>query len=164
VTSDTILSTLQLITRSTKQTQQIGVYLGRLALPKDVFLLVGQLGAGKTCLTQGIAWGLGIKDWAASPSFVIIRELQGRLPLFHVDLYRLDQMAEISDLGLEDYFSAKGVCVIEWAEKGLSLLPAENLLINISFLAPDERKLKFTATGSRYHLLLKGLKNYANSD
>ena len=116
------------------------------------------MGAGKTCLTQGIAWGLDIKEYALSPTFVIVRELHGRLPLYHIDLYRLDNIEEIEDLGLDDYLYGKGACVVEWAEKALSLLPSEHLLIQIDFLSDTERSLQFKPSGKRYQELLAQLK------
>jgi len=128
-------------------------------MPSDVYLLVGNLGAGKTCLTQGIAWGLGIQEHALSPSFVLVRELRGRLPLYHIDLYRLDRIEEIADLGLDDYLYGQGVCVIEWAEKGLSILPAEHLLIKIDCPADTERTLEFIPHGKRYQKLVAQLKS-----
>jgi tRNA threonylcarbamoyladenosine biosynthesis protein TsaE len=152
------MSHLEIISRSPEETQKIGVRLGELALPGDVFLLVGGLGAGKTCLTQGIAWGLGIKEYAASPSFVVIRELHGRLPLYHIDFYRLDHLEEIAELGLDDYLYGKGVCVLEWAEKGLSLLPGEHLLIEIGYLSDTERSLKLKPSGKRYRRIVSQLK------
>ena len=132
--------------------------MGDLALPGDVFLLVGGLGTGKTCLTQGIAWGLDIKEYTLSPSFVIIRELHGRLPLYHIDLYRVNRIEEIVELGLDDYLYGKGVCVVEWAEKGLSLLPGEHLLIEISYLSDTERSFQLKPSGKRYRRLLEQLK------
>jgi tRNA threonylcarbamoyladenosine biosynthesis protein TsaE len=152
------MSHLEIITRSPEETQKIGRRLGELALAGDVFLLVGGLGAGKTCLTQGIAWGLGIQEYAASPSFVVIRELYGRLPLYHIDFYRLDHLEEIAELGLDDYLYGKGVSVVEWAEKGLSLLPEEHLLIEISYLSDSERSLKFKPGGKRYRQIVSQLK------
>ncbi len=143
------ISCLELISHSPEQTQKFGAGIGELCLPGDVFLLSGSLGAGKTCLTQGIAWGLGIKEYAASPSFVVVRELYGRLPLYHIDLYRLDHIEEIVELGLDDYLYGKGVCVVEWAEKGLSVLPVEHLLIQISYLSDDERRLQLEPSGKR---------------
>ncbi len=110
------MSQLKLISHSPEQTQELGRHIGELALAGDVFLLAGELGAGKTCLTQGIAWGLGINEYTLSPTFVIMRELYGRLPLYHIDLYRLDRIEESLDLGLDDYLYGRGVCVIEWAE------------------------------------------------
>ena len=100
-----------------EQTQSIGRLLGECALAGDVFLLSGELGAGKTCLTQGILWGLGGDEYARSPTFVLICEYPARLTLYHMDLYRLDSLDEIIDLGLDDYFFGEGVCVVEWAEK-----------------------------------------------
>ena len=152
------MSQLEIISHSPEQTQKIGVRIGEFALPGDIFLLVGGLGAGKTCLTQGIAWGLGIKEYAVSPSFVVIRELYGRLPLYHIDFYRLDHLEEIAELGLDDYLYSNGVCVVEWAEKGLSLLPEEHLLIEISYLSDTERSLKLKPSGKRYRKIVAELK------
>ncbi len=153
------MNQLLLISHSPEQTQRLGTRIGELALPGDIFLLSGELGTGKTCLTQGIAWGLNIKEYTLSPSFVIIRELYGRLPLYHIDLYRLDQIAEIEDLGLDSYSYGNGVCVVEWAEKGLSLLPTEHLLIQISYLSDTERSLQLKANGKRYLEILAQLKH-----
>ena len=144
------MSHLDLISHSPEQTQRLGVGIGELALPGDILLLVGTLGTGKTCLTQGIAWGLGIEEYALSPSFVIVREHYGRLPLYHVDLYRLDHIEEIAELGLDDYLYGNGICVVEWAEKGLSVLPVEHLLIQISYLSDTERSFQLKASGKRY--------------
>jgi tRNA threonylcarbamoyladenosine biosynthesis protein TsaE len=152
------MSHLEIVSHSPEETQKIGIRLGQLALPGDIFLLVGGLGAGKTCLTQGIAWGLGIKEYAASPSFVVIRELYGRLLLYHIDFYRLDHLEEIAELGLDDYLYGKGVSVVEWAEKGLSLLPEEKLLIEIGYLSDSERRLKFKPGGKRYRKIVSQLK------
>jgi tRNA threonylcarbamoyladenosine biosynthesis protein TsaE len=149
---------LEIISHSPEQTQKFGVRLGELALPGDIFLLVGGLGAGKTCLTQGIAWGLDIKEYAVSPSFVVIRELHGRLPLYHIDFYRLDHLEEIAQLGLDDYLYGNGVCVVEWAEKGVGLLPQEHLLIEMSYLADTERSLKLKPSGKRYRQIVAQLK------
>ncbi len=109
---------LELLSARPEETREIGRRIGELAKAGDLYLLVGNLGAGKTCLTQGIAWGLGIKGFISSPSFVIMREHKGRLSLYHVDLYRMQSVNEIRDLGLDDYLYGKGVCVIEWANRG----------------------------------------------
>ncbi len=148
----------ELISHSPEQTQNFGVRIGELALPGDTLLLVGDLGAGKTCLTQGIAWGLDIKEYAASPSFVVVRELYGRLPLYHIDLYRLDHLDEIEDLGLDDYLYGNGICVVEWAEKGLNVLPIEYLLIEISYLSDTKRSLRLKPSGKRYLEITSQLK------
>ena len=125
-------SSLKLTSRSPEETQQLGRIIGELARPGDIILLSGPLGAGKTCLAQGIAHGLGVSENAASPSYVLMREFAGRLPLYHMDLYRLD-FKEIDELGLDDYLYGRGVCVIEWAEKGEALMPAEHLNIKLAY-------------------------------
>ncbi len=153
------MNRLELISHSPEQTQRLGIRIGELALAGDIFLLVGSLGAGKTCLTQGIAWGLGINEYTLSPSFVIVRELHGRLPLYHIDLYRLDHIEEVEELGLDNYLYGKGVCVIEWAEKGLSVLPAEHLMIQIGYLSDTERSFQLEPSGKRYLEVLGQLKH-----
>ena len=157
------LNHLELTSHSPQATQQLGTTIGRLARAGDTFLLVGNLGTGKTCLTQGIAWGLGIKEYALSPSFIIVRELYGRLPLYHIDLYRLDHIAEIAELGLDEYLYGHGVCVVEWAEKGRDILPDEHLLIEISYLSDAERRLRFKPRGRRYQEIVTQLKDTPGS-
>lgn len=144
---------MKVITHSPEETRELGKRTGELALPGDVFLLTGNLGAGKTCFTQGVAWGLGIEDYVMSPSFVIVRELHGRLTLYHIDLYRLEQLEETLDLGLDDYFYGGGVCVIEWAEKAMDILPREHLLIEIDYLGDMERSFLLKPNGRRYEEL-----------
>ena len=151
------MTALQLNSHSPQQTQRLGVQLGELAQAGDVFLLSGSLGSGKTCLTQGIAWGIGVKEYAFSPSFVIVREYYGRLTLYHIDFYRLNSIGEIVDLGLDEYFSGSGVCVVEWADKGITVLPQENLLIRFSYISDTERSLSLEPRGERYSRLLKSL-------
>lgn len=151
------MTALQLNSHSPEQTQRLGVQLGELAQAGDVFLLSGRLGSGKTCLTQGIAWGIGVKEYAFSPSFVIVREYYGRLTLYHIDFYRLNSIGEIVDLGLDEYFIGSGVCVVEWADKGITVLPQENLLIRFSYISDTERSLSLEPRGERYSQLLKSL-------
>jgi tRNA threonylcarbamoyladenosine biosynthesis protein TsaE len=152
------MKSLKLITHSPEETRELGVGLGELARPGDICLLSGDLGVGKTCLTQGIAWGLGSQEYALSPTFVLMREIHGRLPLYHIDLYRLDRIEEISDLGLDDYLYGNGLCVIEWAEKGFSVLPAGHLLIKIEYRSDTERSFHFFPRGKRYQELLDQLR------
>jgi len=146
-------------TGSAERTRSVGSALGELAAAGDVILLVGPLGAGKTCLTQGIARGLGVAENVVSPTFVLLREYQGRLPLYHLDFYRLDSVEEISALGLEDYLFGPGVCVVEWAEKGLSALPREHLLIEVERAAASRRRLKLRPSGARYEEMLSHLES-----
>jgi tRNA threonylcarbamoyladenosine biosynthesis protein TsaE len=154
---------LQLVSHSLEQTQGLGNCLGKLAQAKDIFLMAGNLGSGKTSLTQGIAWGLGVKEYAFSPSFVIVREYHGRLPLYHIDLYRLDHIEEVIDLALEEYLYGDGVCVVEWAEKGMEVLPDENLLISFNYISITERSISLKPTGERYAQLFESLKKELNT-
>jgi tRNA threonylcarbamoyladenosine biosynthesis protein TsaE len=156
------MKSLKLFSNNLKETQIIGEKLGELAQPGDLFLMIGNLGAGKTTLTQGIARGLGSPDNALSPTFVLMRELRGRLWLYHIDLYRLDRLEEISDLGLDEYLYGKGLCVIEWAEKGLSVLPPDHLLIKINYLEDTSRSFEFIPEGKRYRKLITQLKTAFN--
>ena len=151
-----IKNELKITTSSPEETREFGTRIGELSQPGDVILLVGELGAGKTCLTQGIAWGLGIADYALSPSFVIMRELYGKLPLYHLDLYRLENPEEIIDLGLDDYLYGNGVCVVEWADRGLEILPPENILIKITS-AGDRRDFQLIPSGEHYREMIEKL-------
>ncbi len=148
---------LQIISNNPRQTREIGLRIGRIVQSGDILLLSGNLGAGKTCLTQGIARGMDITEYTSSPSFVVIKEYQGRIPLYHIDLYRIDRTEEIGDLGLDDYLYGNGVCVIEWADKALGLLPAQNMLIKMEYLAQTRRCLQFQPRGKRYIALLADL-------
>ena len=149
---------LQLISHSPEQTQSLGKHLGKMAQAGDLYLLTGNLGSGKTCLTQGVAWGLGVEEYAFSPSFIIVREYHGRLPLYHIDLYRLDRIEEIVDLVLEEYFCGDGICVVEWADKGIDVLPRENLSIKLNYISTADRSLDVEANSERYVQLLESLK------
>ena len=147
---------LKYSTRSADETQALGTRLGELLQPGDVVLLQGELGAGKTCLTQGIARGLGIADQVVSPTFVLVGQYQGRERLYHADLYRLDNLAEIGDLELSTS-TEDGVLVVEWPERGIECLPAEHLLVRLEHRLPDERALAFEAQGPRAVAILRRL-------
>lgn len=151
-------SSIEVVSRSAEETQRIGAKIGGLCAGGDIFLLMGTLGTGKTTLTQGIARGLGIEDYVFSPSFVLVRELQGRLPLYHIDLYRLDNIEEIAELGLDDYLYGDGVCVVEWAEKGLPVFPDDYLLVELSYVSETERELRFKPRGERYREFMEKLR------
>lgn len=145
-------------TASPAQTRELGRRLGALVHAGDVLALSGDLGAGKTVLVQGITAGAGSSGYVASPTFTFIREYGGRVPIYHVDLYRLDDPRQLDDLGLEELFDRAGVVVIEWAEKAASLLPAEYLWIAISFVNDDDRRrLRFLPKGERYELMVRRL-------
>ncbi len=145
------LKTVELLSRSPAETQALGARLGTLVEAGDVIALEGELGAGKTCLAQGIGRGMGVQDPIISPTFTLIREYQGRhLPLFHIDCYRLESLSEAWALGLDDYLYDDGVCVIEWAERLQGLLPEEHLWVHIQWVDEHSRRLRLTASGARY--------------
>jgi tRNA threonylcarbamoyladenosine biosynthesis protein TsaE len=154
------MESLKLNSHSPEQTQLLGSYLGEIAQKADIFLLVGELGTGKTCLVQGIARGLNVLEYAFSPSFVILREYHGRLPLYHIDFYRLNNIEEIAALGLEEYFYGDGVCVVEWADNGLQVVPQDNLLITIHYIPASEtgRRIRLKPQGEHYCELVRQLK------
>ena len=129
------------ISKNAEETIELGRKIGEKLKKNDIIALVGPLGAGKTTLVQGIAQGLEVVDYVTSPTFIIINEYQGRLPFFHVDLYRLNDVSEVEDLGIEDYFERDGVCVIEWAEKLGELKPKSCYEIKIEVLSEQERKI-----------------------
>lgn len=135
-------NTFSLISESPIDTIRIGEILGQLLVEGDVVLLSGDLGAGKTCLTQGIVKGLDSKDIARSPTFVIVAEYSGRLPIYHMDLYRLGQMQGVDDLYLDEYLYGEGICVIEWPPKEDSMLPIKSLLVKIAKVDEETRDLK----------------------
>lgn len=117
---------------SEKETYQLGYDLGRKANKKDVFCLLGDLGVGKTVFTQGFADGLQIEEPISSPTFTIVQEYQsGRIPLYHFDVYRIADVEEMEEIGYEDYFYGEGVCLIEWANLIVEILPTELTVIKI---------------------------------
>lgn len=152
------MDSLTITTGSPEETRSLGAHLGRLSEGGDIYLLTGNLGTGKTHLVQGIAFGLGVREYACSPSFMIAREYHGRLMLYHLDLYRLDDIEEIVDLGLDQYFCDDAVCAIEWAEKGNGVLPSDNLTIEMEHLGDDNRQITFIPHGSHYVSLVRLLK------
>ena len=146
---------LKITSHSPAETQRLGRIIGKQAAAGDVYLLVGGLGAGKTCLSQGIARGLGIKGYVMSPTFVLVREHRGgRLPLFHIDFYRLQKLEELQDLGLDDYFYGSGVCIVEWAERGLGLLPRGHLLVTIEIADDNVRHFTLQATDQKHQRII----------
>ena len=133
--------------------------MGRLLRAGDVVALVGELGTGKTTLAQGIAQGLGIDpSTVKSPSFVLMKEYRmGRLPLYHIDLYRLDGFTDIQRMGYEDYLGSDGVAVVEWAEKLQTILPGEHLRVDLEHVNDTTRRLTFRVVGARYSALVQTL-------
>ncbi|KPJ63855.1 hypothetical protein AMK68_02950 [candidate division KD3-62 bacterium DG_56] len=135
-------------TSSAAETRALGAALGRAARAGDILCLEGPLGVGKTVLVQGLAEGLGVAELATSPSFTLIHEHRGRLPLYHIDLYRLDR-ARVSDLFLEEYLDGDGVAAIEWAERLPAALCPNCLYLRIAYGDGDQRLFAVEARGDR---------------
>jgi tRNA threonylcarbamoyladenosine biosynthesis protein TsaE len=142
-------------TASHAETQALGERLGRALAAGDVVALTGELGAGKTAFVQGVALGLGIAGRVVSPSFTIVNEHEGRIPLFHVDFYRLENAVELANIGFDDYFARGGVVVVEWAERFPEALPTERLDIRIEITGETARR--FVVSGPRAARLASAL-------
>ena len=142
---------MQITTHSADETQALGQRLAKRLLPGDVIAYFGDLGAGKTALTRGIAQGLGVTDLVTSPTYTIVREyLTGRIPLFHFDMYRLGSSDELFDIGWEDYLARGGVCAVEWSENVEDALrDAIYITIEKDPLEPDTRRITIEG-GSRF--------------
>lgn len=139
-----------------QETQQLGWAIGQLVSPGDIIILSGDLGAGKTTFTQNLALGLGIDQTVKSPTYTIVREYQsGRLPLYHMDVYRID--GDIDELGLEEYFEGNGVCVVEWGQLLREDLPDDYLSIFLEKVSENAEKRVVTiqACGVKAEKLLK---------
>jgi len=136
-----------------------GRRLGSLLRAGDVVALVGPLGSGKTTLTKGIAQGLGVEEprWVTSPTFVLVHQYEGRLPIYHVDAYRLKGEAEAEALGTEEIFFGDGVAIVEWAERIATALPSERLEIVLEIKGQTARELALKPFGERYADLLAAL-------
>jgi len=141
-------------------TDALGFALGTLLFPGAVVALNGQLGAGKTRLVRAIAAGLGVRNLAAvnSPTFALIQEYAARLPIAHFDTYRLGSAREFAELGVEEYFAAGGVCLIEWADKVEGLLPADRLTVTLTVTGEMSRTATFVAGGPRHATLIAELR------
>ncbi len=146
------------ISNSSSDTQTLGEKIGDSLRGGSIIALIGELGCGKTLLTRGISAGLGVPlRQVNSPTFVLVNEYNGRLPVFHMDLYRLGDAADVVDIGWPDYLARaeSGVIIIEWAEKILPLLPSEYLKVDFTGLSARKRKISFSAEGDKYNDLMR---------
>ena len=153
------LRTWERRTESPEQTGALAERLGRLLQPGDVIALVGELGSGKTLFSQGLARGIEVPEtfYITSPTFAIINEYPGRIPFYHLDLYRVDSAAEFSELGIEEILYGQGTVAIEWAERLGENLPAERLEVHLAFSDETSRSLTFHAFGENAKQLLNTL-------
>lgn len=151
---------LNILSASAEQTIQLGVRLARHLKKGSIICLQGDLGTGKTTLVKGIARGLKINpEKVNSPTFVIMNSYQGRLPLYHFDLYRLEDIKEIPVIGYEEFLYGDGVCVIEWAERLGALAPKEYLRVELKHKGENERSIDITMVGEQYYRIMKGMVN-----
>ena len=127
------------VTRSAAETTELGRALSRRLLAGDIVAFYGELGAGKTTMIKGIAAGLGVTDVVKSPSFVIVTEYAGRVPVYHIDLYRLDENSDFGSIGLDSYLEGDGVCLIEWAERAEKVLPDKAIRVRMSVKGTGRR-------------------------
>jgi tRNA threonylcarbamoyladenosine biosynthesis protein TsaE len=144
-------SLLKVVSRHPDETFRIGRRIGEHLEGGDVVALIGELGTGKTCIAQGIARGIGVPDeyTITSPTFTLINEYRGRLVLYHFDLYRLNGVRDMEDMGYEEYFFGDGVTVIEWAEKIEDILPEGTLFIYLTYIDENEREIRIPERGQR---------------
>lgn len=145
----------EIYTYSEQSTYAVGMVVAELLAPGDTILLSGDLGAGKTALTKGIAAGLGIDAGVTSPTFNIMRVHEGRLTLYHVDLYRLDSPAQLEDIGYFDALDSGGVIVVEWGNRFPQIAPASYVFVDIRIIEDEVRELSLTAYGSRGEAIME---------
>jgi len=155
---------VKVIVNSPPETHKLAMQLASILLPGDVISLEGDLGAGKTHFAKGIGAGLGIDPaLITSPTFTLINEYQGKYPLYHFDVYRL-QPQELEDLGCEEYFYGRGVCLVEWGNNVKDYLPQNYLRIVMHKTGLTQREINFYAYGERYQKLLSQLEAVINND
>ncbi|MGV3720887.1 MAG: tRNA (adenosine(37)-N6)-threonylcarbamoyltransferase complex ATPase subunit type 1 TsaE [Actinomycetota bacterium] len=141
-------------TTSEQETRLLGAALGRLLAPGDVVTLSGDLGAGKTTFSQGIGLGLGVDEPVTSPTFALVHEYEGRIPVWHLDTYRVGGAAELVDLSWDDLLAGGGAVLVEWPERIAEALPPDRLEVRLSSDGIDSRHLQFVPHGLRMTALL----------
>lgn len=141
-----MVKTKEVIIKNEEETKQFGLKLGKDLKKGDTVALIGDLGTGKTTLAKYIGEGLGITEMITSPTFTIIQEYySGRLPLYHFDVYRINDIEEMAELGYEEYFYGDGVTIVEWADQIMDIIPEQAMVVHIEYgVTPDERVYKCT--------------------
>ena len=138
------------------KTKEIGYKLGNLLTPGSVICLIGDLGAGKTTMTQSLAKALEVDDYITSPTFTIVNEYEGKMPLYHFDVYRIGSSDEMYDIGYDDYINGEGVCIIEWANLIEDILPYEYLYIELKY-KDMSREMILNPVGEKYEKIVEEL-------
>jgi tRNA threonylcarbamoyladenosine biosynthesis protein TsaE len=147
------------VSRSAEHTRRLGVRLGKLLQGGEIIGLVGELGTGKTCFVRGLTEGLEVsrKTWIRSPTFTLVNEYQGRLPIYHIDLYRIESTVELEELNLREYLYSNGVSLIEWFEYFPAGEIEDHLEVELAYREGSKRQLTFFPHGARYEDLVKAL-------
>ncbi len=140
---------MQYLSHSVEETEQLGAQLALTLVPGTVLAYTGSLGMGKTAFTRGLARGLGFTGRVTSPTFTLVNEYEGRIPLFHFDLYRITSSDELFDLGWDDYLDRGGICAVEWSERIADALPPETLFVDLARHPENEDWRVITVTGGR---------------
>ena len=146
-----------------KDTERLGKIISKSMEKGTLICLDGDLGVGKTALTQFIAKEFGVKEYIVSPTFTIIKEYNGKLPFYHMDVYRIGSEEDMYDLGWDEYIYSEGVTVIEWSDLIEGILPEERINIEIKRIDDDKREINIKGKGTVYEKLIKELKNYENT-
>jgi tRNA threonylcarbamoyladenosine biosynthesis protein TsaE len=153
------------VTGRAGETQRLGTRLAAVLRPGDVVLLVGELGTGKTCFAQGLALGMGIEVQVTSPTFTLLREYPGELPLYHLDAYRLEGPADLFDMGMEEYMEGDGVLLVEWADRARGFFDVDHLEIVFEFgVGDDERRISIMPRGGSWVERLGRLRREGGDD
>jgi tRNA threonylcarbamoyladenosine biosynthesis protein TsaE len=154
------MASWSVLTSSPRQTMGWGSRLGKLLEGGEIIALIGELGAGKTCFVRGVTQGLDVgKDaWIRSPSFTLINEYQGRFPVYHIDLYRIEGRAQLEGLNLREYLYSDGVSLIEWFEHLPTDEVDEFLEVRAAYVDGNRRQLTFSPHGQRYEEIVEGLR------
>ena len=165
MTHSDMVNTRTITTDSPAGTLELGSRLARELAPGDLVALIGELGAGKTMFTKGIAKGLGVGeyDYVNSPSFVVIKEYPGEKPLYHFDIYRLEEKSFCETLDYEEYFYGEGVSVIEWADRLGKLMPSDYVKVHIAIQSENTRSIIISASGKRSRAVVEHIhENYCH--
>ncbi|MBN2567873.1 MAG: tRNA (adenosine(37)-N6)-threonylcarbamoyltransferase complex ATPase subunit type 1 TsaE [Deltaproteobacteria bacterium] len=160
------MTKVELISNNVDDTINIGVVIGRNLREGDVVALIGDLGSGKTCIAGGIARGLGVSGdfCVTSPTFTLVNEYSGRIPFYHLDLYRLAGPEDLEDLGYEEYFFGRGVAVVEWAEKIDDIIPSDSIFIHLKHHDERKRKIAISCKGDNGREIIKKISKEASSE
>ena len=160
------MKVLSVVTRSAEETRIVGAALSPNLLPGDVLSLTGELGAGKTVLVQGLAAAMGVESRVTSPTFTIVHEYEGRYPMIHLDIYRLDSFQEVLDLGFEEFLDPSAVVAIEWGEAIGPLLPRRFLEVELRRVAgedDDARRITFRPHGTEWIVKIQSMRDTAET-